>query len=105
MDQSTSVDEFASPQPERYRNHRDIIDRGDKPWPLCKWQRQSANSVRAKERDDGRFFSIFVYAFRVGERHPIPPYHFVSLTRADMFQAGLSPLSVISCNISMIETP
>ena len=24
--------------------------------PLCKWQRQSGNSVRAKERDDGRFF-------------------------------------------------
>ena len=26
--------------------------------PLCKWQRQSANSVRAKERDDGRFFYL-----------------------------------------------
>ena len=24
--------------------------------PLCEWQRQSRNSVRAKERDDGRFF-------------------------------------------------
>ena len=24
--------------------------------PLCKWQRQSGNSVRANERDDGRFF-------------------------------------------------
>ena len=24
--------------------------------PLCMWQRQSGNSVRVKERDDGRFF-------------------------------------------------
>ena len=41
-----------------------------------------------------KVFSVFVYAYRVRERQPNPPYH--SLARADRFQAGLSPLSVIS---------
>ena len=51
--------------------------------PLFKWQCQSANSVRMKERDDGRFFlSLSTLT--------------LTLARADRFQAGLFPLSVIS---------
>ena len=41
-------------------------------------------------------FSVFVYAYYVRERQPNPPYHSLSLARADRFQAGLNPLSVIS---------
>ena len=62
--------------------------------PLCEWQRQSGNSLRAKKSRWEVF--VFVYAYRVRERQPIPPYHSLSLTRADRFQTGLSPLSIIS---------
>ena len=60
-----------------------------------KWQRQSGNSVRAKERDDGRFF-LSLSTRTALERDSLTLRITLSLTRADRFQAGLSTLSVIS---------
>ena len=77
--------------------------------PLCKWQRQSGISVRAKERDDGRF--ILSLSTRIAlERDSLTLR--ITLARADRFHAGLSTLSVISlwfyhpqqyCHVFLIE--
>ena len=61
--------------------------------PLCKWQRQSGNSMRAKERDDGRFFLSLSTRIAL-ERDSLTLR--IIIARADRFQAGLSTLSVIS---------
>ena len=77
------------------REHRDITDRVDSHRSLCKWQRQSGNSVRAKERDDGRFF-LSLSTCTALERDGLTLRITLPLARANRFQAGLSTLSVIS---------
>ena len=61
--------------------------------PLCKWQCQSGNLVRAKVRDDGRFF-LSLSTRTTLERDSLTLR--ITLARADRFQAGLSTLFVIS---------
>ena len=61
--------------------------------PLCKWQRQSGNSVKAKEKDNGVFF-LSLSTSTALERDSLTLR--ITLARADRFQAGLSTLSVIS---------
>ena len=63
--------------------------------PLCKCQRQSGNTVRAKDRDDGRFF-LSLSTRTALERDGLTLRITLSLTQADRFQAGLSTLSAIS---------
>ena len=61
--------------------------------PHCKWQRQSGNSVRAKERNDRRFFLSL--STRTALKRDSLTLR-ITVARADRFQAGLSTLSLIS---------
>ena len=67
--------------------------------PLCKRQRQSGNSVRAKERDDGRFFLSLSMRTAL-EWDSLTPRITLSLARADRFQAGLSHYIYLSWHFS-----
>ena len=55
--------------------------------PLCKWQRQSGNLVRAKERDDGRFFLSLSMCTAL-ERDNLTLRITLSFARAERFEAG-----------------
>ena len=66
--------------------------------PLCKWQRQSANSVTAKERDDERFF-LSLSTRTALERDSLTLHIALYLSRLSWQVSGWLVSSI--CNISM----
>ena len=79
--------------------HRDITDRGVKPYAAL-WVATSVCKLSESERERRwEVSSVFVYAYRVRQRQPNPPYH----SRPSWQVSGWLVSSI--CNISMLRLP